>query len=576
MKKEPKTNFAKFLNKIYNCKKISLKDEITTVSFLQGFFDAAGSIAHADYELAKSVFNGNKPLSDTVRGDYPKKPNTQNVVNYVKDLIEPSLLDVLFEEFEIEPDEKRDFDLFARAIVNQFENFMKYGDVTSTTVKSYYEYLLDQQLPKADNPNENALYSAKECLYSALDSFSKINPQKVLYECKGSIENALQSIYNSFKAFEKRSNHLGMITYKSLRDKIITRDTRITNYLKMVSEPGSLPLSLVRGVDIIVYNPYTFDDWHSWTDFAPDDDQYGVESLKQALEGNPIRKIEEIEMFFTENMIFHLEDDRTNLIPDIYYLFNVAIKFWNGMEKELISSERIKELDKRIRDKFVMCQNLSISFTFDGTYYVKEQRVEYAINIEQLYFDTDGRATTTGQEIADLSKLKFIQGDDFVDKFKSYFYYSIWIYKEQNADMMNECVLINKDKCRYYIFAPTCKARTYRKIREIANVAFEEKADSFLWVGVTMVNWTNDGDHEKELELLKKTSAEREALGEECVTMYGFHDKKLYIANVSKKDIMANNVKKLTIEVVDCLKDAVRYVHFLVPIMMAIVTKADK
>lgn len=72
---------------------------------------------------------------------FPKAPLTAKEKEYFMSTLNKDRLLELFDLFEIDREEKKNFERLCEAIAIQFENFMRYGDEPVAEVKDLYSLL---------------------------------------------------------------------------------------------------------------------------------------------------------------------------------------------------------------------------------------------------------------------------------------------------------------------------------------------------------------------------------------------------------------------------------------------------
>ena len=311
------SNFSKFFLRIYELRNSSIKNR---KDFLTGFFNAAGKDGpiYLSDDTLKSICNGIRNLSEELMNHFPNPSLTNKEKEYLMDALNKNRILDFFDAFDIDSEEKQNYELLCKAIAMQFENFMKYGDIAgeSNSVKELYKYLLDLDLPKGIDNNEDAVYSAKAMFFNALKEFAKVDKSKPLVDSRAQLDNVFQNFFNSFKAFEKRCDHKGLAFYQDVRNELIYNNERLSKYIKMASEPGSLPLPIQKGASIIVYDHVDYHDIKASV-MLDEDAVFGFNNTIKAIEGTGIPKNREY-VFFTEQYAFYLDNDKKNLLPGLF------------------------------------------------------------------------------------------------------------------------------------------------------------------------------------------------------------------------------------------------------------------
>ena len=476
------SNFSKFFKRIYELRNSS----ITKIDdFLNGFFVAAGNeqIINLSYESLKSICNGIRNLSESLMSQFPFPSDTEKEKEYLMNTLNKNRILDFFEAFEINQKEKQNYGLLCEAIARQFENFMKYGDNVNTTVNSIYQYLLDLDLPRNINNNQDALLAAKTCFLNAIESFGELESSKPLNDFRGHIDNVFSNIYSSFKGFEKRCDHSGLRIYERIREELLIDKSEIKNYLGRVSEPGALPLPLENEIDVTIYDNEHFGDFVVRCHMKPDG-VFDNNWLIYALEKSGVCKEKDC-YYFTEEHFCHFENDNDNLIPDLFYTLSSLQIFWNTVQEEIGTSDQIESINKRIVEKLRSSRKAGMKYYYDGTYYPKEKRIVFEPMKEHICFRDDGVSFIPEDIGLPIKDIPVIQGTTFQDRFMKYTDRVITAAMKPDREIPTECILVtDNDECHWFIFLSESVAARSRKIRKIEKLIDGKGAKWFFWTSI--------------------------------------------------------------------------------------------
>ncbi len=480
------TNLSTFLHIVHDC--MSDESKISGQEMVRQLLDIQKINIYGE-EKFKGIYTGARPIIPSDVEDKTKKDKIPEFKKYFISILDEDKTQTLFAKFGIEKDEKVDFALMCEAIAMQYQNFTRYGDLANTTVKSIYEVLIDKDGYSADpDANEKAIKASYELLLNAVVHLSRVNPVlDQISDVKEPIESFLMTIAQVYGVLFARMNRLGRITYKSLREKYIRKNSKADKYIKMASEPGALPIELIRGLEVVAYDLPKNKDYFIGGE-ADLDEEYTKEDLITGLEG--IKELKDyIEIYFTEFTFYHLKNEKDSLVDSVYLLVMITRDFL----KQLSSDLRIKTPSKILDDiskKYADVERLSIAFAFDGSYYRPTKTITYAPTIEFMMYNDDGSVVRTGQDRFTFDKRSHFFGETLDEVIQKFTAHQIALYQEMKEDPMNEVLVINSDRTyRYYMFFNTCKAKTYRKIREIAAVGFEEHAIAILTQAINVVHF---------------------------------------------------------------------------------------
>jgi len=509
--------FSDYLKLIYPCLRKDLFN--TQASFVASLFSSVGSNyfeTNESDELCRKVFSGGRNISIGMIESIPKKHKKYELIKFFKTSIDKSRIEDVLQSFDIKTDMTKDFDILCEALSLQFFNYIQFKGYTNTSIYSLYTTLYNQkQNKKYPNANEQAIYDSLEMFCYALSYLKKLDGCTSIAENKDYIENYINGINKVFRSFEYKCDFEGKIIYNEIRNKTILKNKNSSNYLKMISELGSIPVKLSKKVQITIYvNETSRINYDKIFDLTND---YTLNNLKEAVKKYSTKNSEKL--YFSENIKFYLTDyEDIGDINSIEFIVSI-FAFLTKLKESFKNTEMINK-------KYIMCKELfsniqcsnNISFTTDGTYYVKKDEIVFDMSIEMQLVKNNGIVTQTGDDLIDYRKLLFVTSNKFEGIFNDFYNNSLFIASQyKNLEQMSEILIINKDlKCRYYMIPPVSKTKLIRKSFEISETIKNENPIIMLFQGAFKF--------EKE----------------EFMCVFGFYKDKYYSRTISKEDLIKN------------------------------------
>lgn len=535
--------FAEFLNILCTNrdKSLSKKKE----DFVMSLFKSTGLGFNYSSDYAKKLANpgaGGKHLTDDIREIYKKDYDILNVSKYLEETLKEVRIEDLFEAFNIKKKEKRDFQTFSEAAAYQFKAYMVHGEHSlPSSVANTYSLFLDQKRNGSDPmANEKALFHAKQELYSAVSNLIDINPDDDILTLKKPFENFFIGLNNVFRMFEEKCdrdgrNLLGWITDDVLNLQIKNEETfNINEYLEKITCPASLPFDLIKQINYIIYDNYSFEDKFTEVSVRLFDDHL-EESMKiEALDS--IQHNEYNEQHFSEYISFTLDGSERNLLNDALYILIKVDIILNAFEDNLEEYEPLNKINKRLIELYEKLNFQELSFFNDGIYYPLKKEIEYASTLENYFIKKDGTRIQAGDEKIKLDDFPYFKGlsveKNFDEILFRFFNHEAFIYQIGNFDTpMAELITFNEDgTCRYYMYPVTCKAKAYRMIRTIAKRALTDRTIAFVAQSIMVSNKITE-------ETLKMTSLERQEYGQDMLSCFGYYNRKMGALNATPEQI---------------------------------------
>lgn len=452
--------------------------------FVKAMFQEAGSnyfVGESD-ELARKIFSGDRVISDGLYESVPKRFKHYKIITLLEKSLNKSRFNEMLQAFDIKPSIQDDFHLFCKSLAYQFANLVIYRDECNTTVAGLYQIELNEKANKAHkDANEHALLKASEAFSNSLSSILSVKRTNSLLKDKEAIENTLLNIGLVFRSFESNCNSDGRTLYDELRNKIILKSKDVGKYFKMVSEPGTLPITLIKKVEITTYP--SIEKKNSVVRSYQYDNDYTRKDLIEILEKS-VPYTQDL-VLFSERMIYHLPSDTSNIVLD---LSNIVIKINQLLRKlgeRLKSNNQLRFLnDKNTKDLRQVKGIAKLQLLVDGTYYKNTKQFSYDERIEMILEDKDGMDMFTGDTKIDFKKIVWVYNTNFDKTFNNYCDYVTTMVKTAHRSMnqMTEWILIYPDGlCRYYMMPPTSKAGLIRRTQDILQIAKQEDPIAFLF-----------------------------------------------------------------------------------------------
>lgn len=552
--------FSLFLQKIYKVKnsKITRQED-----FVQQLFKTCCPTFSYTDDYCKKMLNGSKPLSDDLRtyvfenSDYDKLPR------FFEDHINKKHFVDLLDEFEVYEDEKKDLSILAEALTYQFSIYIEYGENNlPTSVKTIYETLIDQYgNGSIEDANEKALFSAYQQLFQAITALASIRVNKDILTLQAPFENFFSFIYKTYRSYEAKCNRQGKDIYVYVKDKILDGKLAIDDYLKKISEPGALPIELIKQIHFTIYDNYKFDDKDlnlSIRLFEKDEQKKILETFKN-FKFYPVNEI-----FFTQRISFTTEGGKNNLLDDAFNIINRTDRIFRSIGLNLKPDyPPLVKITNELNNAFAELKKTTIQYVVDGVYYPENGTINFSPSIVPMVSMKDKSLIETGSDKVKLYKHPVFRiKEPFKTKYKLLVGYQNEVWKMSgHEDLMAELYTFNKDNTfRLFLVPVTSKARVYRLIREVSKLVYQDQMIGFAYTSIAVYNTYNDDESENHFD--KMTSDQRIKIGKDVMISFAYHDEKVYGYSISKKD---SKLGKKPIEndyAFPFLTPLIRHIHF--------------
>ncbi len=519
--------FAEFITHLYNNNdKITRKED-----FVIQALETSGIKFYYSNDVAKKICSigpSNRPISNELRNTYKNKFELCVLASFFESNLNKNRINDLFECFSIPMDEKKDFSIFTEAIAMQFDNYFKFGETNIlSTVSDLYLTLCDQY-GNGSNPNANtdAIFAAKQCYYTAVKHLKDLKPHDEIINLKGPFESFFKELQNSFKVFESKCNRAGRDLFRQVRNEIIAEeipnypnDINFNEVLELMTEPGSLPLNIIKTLDYVIYDGYLGKDETLQLSIRLFDDfnkNLVINSFKEKGFTNTN------EVCFTEYINFKIDGNDRNLLLDAYYILVKVEIILNYLESKFPEHKNSKVLNDKLDKLYQELQLKELEFFADGTFLPLESKIIYHPSMEVFFGNNGGPLVGAGYEPIKADKIhfwKYATNND--ERLYHYFlWHQFWLNENKANKMMTEYILLREDgSVHLFMFPPTCKAKQYRKVREFCNMVFDQKIIGFMTVSIAV-------QYPDTKAIRKMTSFERMPHGIEILQGLGYFDKK--------------------------------------------------
>lgn len=552
--------FSSFLQKIYKVKnnKITKQED-----FVQQLFKTCSPTFTYTDDYCKKILSGRKPLSDDLRNFVLQDGNFNDIPIFFEEHINKKRFADLLDDFEVGEDGKKDLSIFAEALTYQFVNYIEYGEGKLTTsVKTIYEMLIDQYGNGAiKDANEKALFSAYQQLYQAITSLASIRINKDILTLQAPFENFFNFIYKAFRSYDSKCNLQGKDIYVYVKDKILDGKLIIDDYLKKISEPGALPIELIKQIHFTIYDNYKFEDKDlslAIRLFEKNERRRILETFKNS-EFYPVNEI-----FFTQRITFSVEGHENNLLNDVLNITNRAFAIFKSIGMNLKQDDpNLLKITKEIDNAFKSLKSSTIQYVVDGVYFPKTGVVQYAPSIVPMLAMKDGSLIETGSIKINCSKHPLLSKEiPFSDKFKLVVGFQNEVWKTNNHEnFMAELYTLNNDNTfRLYMIPVTSKARVYRLIREVSKHVYKDWMVGFVFTSVVVYNTYNSEESKK--NLIKMTSNGRERVGKDALVSYSYFNENRYGLSITEEDPISGKKPNIDENFCSFLTPLIRHIQF--------------
>ncbi|MGE4320634.1 MAG: hypothetical protein AB7E61_04185 [Acholeplasmataceae bacterium] len=552
--------FSLFLQKIYKAKnnKITKQED-----FVEQLFKQCCPTFTYTPDYCKKILNGNKPLSDDLRTFVIENSDFENLPVFFDEHINMNRFNDLLDEFEIDKDEKKDLGTFSEALTYQFVNYMEYGEnEIPTSVKTIYEMLLDEHgNGSIEDANEKALFSAYQHLYQAISSLTSISIKDDILTLQAPFESFFNFIYKAYRSYETKCNREGKNILVYVKDKILDGKLIIDDYLKKITEPGALPIELIKQIHFTIYDNYKFDDKDlnlSIRLFEKDEQKKILETFKN-FKFYPVNEI-----FFTQRISFITEGKENNLLDDAFNIINRTDRIFRSIGLNLKPDyPPLVKITKELNNAFAELKKTTIQYVVDGVYYPENGTINFAPSIVPIVSMKDKSLIETGSHKVKLSKHPVLRiKEPFKTKYKLLVGYQNEVWKMSgHEDLMAELYTFNKDNTfRLFLVPVTSKARVYRLIREVSKLVYQDQMIGFAFTSIAVYNTYNDDESENHFD--KMTSDQRIKIGKDVMISFAYHDEKVYGYSISKKDSKLGKKPIENDHAFPFLTPLIRHIHF--------------
>ncbi len=518
-------DFSNFLKAFipYRNTNISLQEH-----FLIQLFEVSGEKFNYSEDYAKKICNGTKKITNDVKSQFTTI-KVENVKKFLIDNINKLRQYEIFDNFNINKSEKLDFECLMETIAVSFKRYILAKKLTfNLDVNKIYEKIIDTKY-KTNEPdaNEKTLVKAKQYFLNALLSLENITPTKDLIQLQAPFTSFFNNIIEIYNVLKNQCNRMGRFL---INNRIIDLLSKSKNDLfnTLVKEDID-EFNLKKKIQLSIYdNVYNFSEYKVFEfDLYEDENTY---KLTDNLNINyPLREI-----FFSEEIVFQINDLENNILEDIFYICNQTKLFLNELEKDFIILPAISKLNLLIDDAHYNSSSLEIKFYNDGHKDTVTNEIFYSENIDIFFKDDKGLQRKCGDDFIALSKL--YETTDVYTAFEIFCARQFNLYINSNGgDLMVDFQLITEEKnVRWFYIPPASKSTIYRRLKQFKSMVKTDKIIGFFAQFIMVINSE---------EHLNAPIEERIKTGKDAMICFGYYEGKQCTRLLRKSDILSNKIK---------------------------------
>lgn len=483
--------FCDFIKILYENK----NDNITTQEdFVVKMFNSTGVSFSYSEGYGKNLLSGKKPLSQDIRDLVGEDFDHDGLMDFFYNNEKETRLNDFFSKFNIATDVEKHFNVLCLCFVSQFILFMKNGNETKIEISSMYEIYLDEISGKHEkNTNINALLSSKRFIFNAIESLSNISPDKKLLKNESYFESFFSAIKSAHYSFTRNADFNARQIYRAFCKGAYDINRPKDKFLFEASTQSYETLDLIKKLNYAVYDNLISKDKFDSIEISVFNNE---EEDKKKLEVlNKLVADDQDEAPFSEYISFQIKGNENNLLNDYYYILLKTIKTFEFLEEKLGTNDKISYLNNEINTKLKNLRLEFIQYTTDGTFYKKNNTLEYASSIDPLFGTNNDDLHFTGDELLKPKDSHLKEFKKINEKMRYMFCFYSLLLKEgkMNSDsMMQEIYTINKNGTyRLYLIPTTCKAKLHRFVRKICSRIKKDETISFFTIGISIYRPVN-------------------------------------------------------------------------------------
>ena len=518
-------NFSIFLKSFipYRNSNISLQEH-----FLIQLFEVSGEEFNYSEDYAKKLCNGTKKLTNDIKSQFTIV-KVENVKRFLIENINSLRQYEIFDNLGINTSEKWDFECLMETIAVAFKEYILYKKLNlDLDVKKIYEKIIDTKYKTNEsNANEKALVKAKQYLLNALVSLENLSPTKDLIQLQAPFTAFFNNIIEIYSILKNQCNRMGRFLINNRINTLLSNNQN--DLFNILLNENIEDFLIKKKIQLTIYDNIFNLGENKIFEF----DLYDDEST-YILEDNLNIKYPLREIFFSEEIIFQINNFKNNILEDIFYICNQTKLFLFELEKDFITLPAINKLNLLIDEAHTKTSALEIKFYNDGHKDFILNEIYYAENMDVTFTDKKGLHHKCGEDLMSLSKL--YGTTSIYSAFDLFCARQYGLYIDNKCeDLMNDFQLITQDKnIRWFYIPPTSKATIYRRLKQFKSMVKKDKIIGFFAQFIMVIN----SDEKKSSPI-----EERIKTGEDAIICYCYYKGEHFTRLLKKSDALKNDIK---------------------------------
>ena len=332
----------------------------------------------------------------------------------------------------------------------------------------------------------NSVLFAYQKFYSAIKNITDVNNNTSFLNMISHFDSFFSEMRSITFAIQKNIGPEKLHIYKELRDKYLIGDEDFSWLVDMRDRTiHEGPLQIEKEIELTIYDG---------VDLSKVQKSFYIKlfydiDIDEVVNKYLISLNAKIEIYFTQEIVFHIIREKGNLLMKIYDLIYKMNVFLFDIKDKIGSNDKIDYIVTEVSEKIIRLKYRDFYYIDDFIYTVEDSTINSFDKAEGFTCDLNGSYKKFGDHLIPLEDNPLYKNCKNVDElFVAFLNLNLRMYEMSGfGDYMPTAMTVNLDNTfRLYMVPPTSKTRIYRMSHDIAKRILIDNTVTLMYCGVML------------------------------------------------------------------------------------------